>query len=383
MSEVELFYEPVQILSRFHDEDTAEMEEGQLAFLCGLIKKYAPKKIVEIGVAAGGTTSVILNCIHMLGLKSGLFSIDLSEDFYSDSSKRTGYLSEECKTMLGAQLDHTMHTGKYAVECVYDVGEGIDFLILDTVHSLPGELLDFLAYCPYLKKGGVVVLHDTALNHYSASESFESFATRVLFSAVAASKMSYRDMNIAAFIVSDDTVKYIGNVFSALMITWKYMPSQKELLLYRHFYAGHYSGEDLEMFDAAVRMNQNTMQRKESLKSERFVKEFSGMYRLISGLRGKRVYVYGCGNFGRQFYHILKECGIELGGYIVSDGQSFEGNNEKICFLSDIVLNDVRDIIFVGVNNSLQEEICGTLREKGIVNYVLPEQWMFDYLRNS
>ena len=186
---VELFYEPVQILSRLSNEYTAEMSEGQLAFLCGLIKKYSPEKIVEIGVAAGGTTAVILNCINMLNLKTQLFSVDLLEDFYENPSKKTGYLAEEYKAILNKQLNHTLYTGKYAVERINDIDKDIDFLVLDTVHVLPGEILDFLAYYPYLKKGCVVVLHDTAMNQYSDNK--DAFATRILLSSVTALKILY------------------------------------------------------------------------------------------------------------------------------------------------------------------------------------------------
>ena len=166
ISNTEPFYEPVNILKQLSGEYTAEMSEEQSAFLCGLLKKYRPNKIVEIGVAAGGTTAVMLNCIALLGLEAELFSIDLSENFYRDSDKKTGYLAEECKTILKRKFEHTVYTGRYAVEYIDDIGEDIDFLVLDTVHSMPGEILDFLAYCPHLKTGCVVVMHDISLNHF-------------------------------------------------------------------------------------------------------------------------------------------------------------------------------------------------------------------------
>lgn len=37
-----------------------EMSPFDSGFLCGLMKKYRPKRILEVGVSAGGTTSIIL-----------------------------------------------------------------------------------------------------------------------------------------------------------------------------------------------------------------------------------------------------------------------------------------------------------------------------------
>lgn len=375
ISNIELFYEPVKILNQLSNEYTAEMTEGQSAFLCGLIKKYRPSKLVEIGVAAGGTTAVMLNCIHMLGLKTRFFSVDLLENFYQNPNKKTGYLAEEFKAILNEPVHHTLYTGKYAVEQIEQIGKEIDFLVLDTVHLLPGEILDFLAYCPYLKPGSVVVLHDTAMNHYT--DYTDAFATRVLFSTVNALKIQYQDANIAAFVVTDDTIRNIESVFSALMVTWKYFPGQKELALYRDFYSIFYSDEELAMFDMAVKLNQKTISRKKDLELEKFTK----IYKLISEMKGKRVFVYGCGNFGRQFYHILEKCDIDLGGYIVSDDQRLSESDKKVFFLSDIELDDGCDIILVGVNPSLWEEVGGQLQKRGFTNYILPPAEMFDYLK--
>ena len=40
----------------------------------------------------------------------------------------------------------------------------IDFIIIDTVHFMPGEFLTFLTALPQLKDGCIVVLHDIHLN---------------------------------------------------------------------------------------------------------------------------------------------------------------------------------------------------------------------------
>ena len=91
---LELFYEPRKVLNRLSSKGWgAEMSERQSGFLCGLIKEFKPKRILEIGVAAGGTTAIMLNCISMLGLETSIVSIDVSVDYYRDTNKKTGYLA--------------------------------------------------------------------------------------------------------------------------------------------------------------------------------------------------------------------------------------------------------------------------------------------------
>ena len=64
---IELYKEPLKVKDNLSENGT-EMTELQLSMLCGLIKEYRPEKIVEVGVAAGGTTAIILNCLSLIEL---------------------------------------------------------------------------------------------------------------------------------------------------------------------------------------------------------------------------------------------------------------------------------------------------------------------------
>ena len=354
---------------------------GQLAFLCGLIKRNRPRKIVEVGVAAGGTTSVVLNCLSMLGLDSQMFSIDLSSDYYRDQSKKTGYLIEECKARLNRKVQHFLYTGKNTVEWLDTIGKDIDLLILDTIHSLPGELLDFLACYPFLRKGSVVVLHDIAGNHYC--NSVQEFATKLLFDTVVAEKyISIQEddifPNIGAFKINDDTDKYIDNIFSALTITWNYMPREQELYLYKSFYERYYTFDDLKLFDISVRLNRETLIKNEQTKKEISKEIFKEAFEWGKSLRGKKVYIYGCGCFGKKLCALLKQVdGAEVAGYIISDGQKKTEINENVYYLSEVDLMVGSDLILVGVHRSLQDEICAGLRKVGIKDYIIPSEKFF------
>lgn len=377
----ELFFEPIEILDSLSDGYKAEMSNEQLAFLCGLIRRYKPEKIVEIGVAAGGTTVVVLNCLSMLGLDVRMYSIDLSGEYYRDKSKKTGYLIEECKSGLKKNWEHTLYTGKVAVEYLETIGKGIDLLILDTVHRLPGEILDFLACYPFLKKGSVVVLHDIAVNHYGSNA--QAFATKLLFDTVSAEKyMGICDdnvfPNIGAFVINDDTEQSIDDIFSALTITWNYLPENQELFLYRTFYEKYYPIKNIRIFDIAVQLNRRTVDKNVWMKEEfirEIVKEVLGWNGII---KGKRIYIYGCGYFGRKLSDLLGQTGgIELAGYIISDGQKKTETKFPVYYLSEISLTKDQDVIFVGVRPALQEEICAELQSKGFTDYIMPSEKMF------
>lgn len=380
ISNIELFYEPRKILQSLSaKEQGSEMSDRQTAFLCGLIKKFRPKKILEIGVAAGGTTAIMLNCISMLELDTKVVSVDLFSDYYRDATKKVGYLAEECKDILNTKQEYTLYTGKLVAELLDKLDGDIDFVVLDTMHSLPGELLDFLAVFPLLKQGCVVVLHDIILNH--RKDSAAQFAAKILFDTVVADKFLDIDQegrlsNIGAFVITEDTGKYIENIFSALTITWKYLPDDKSLNLYRECYRKYYTENETRLYDMAVNLNKETVHNCIFAERARMIK----IYKWLENMRFKKVYMYGCGKFGRQFYTILDQCGIELGGYIISDGQELSAGEERVMYLSDITLDKSKDIIFVGVRPALWPEICARLQERGICEYILPIDEIFELI---
>ncbi len=160
--------------------------------------------------------------------------------------------------------NHKLHLGKYLPQVIDGIGGEIDFVILDTVHTMPGEGLDFLAMLPYLKMGAVVVLHDVTYNQLKP-QNFNGHATTALFSAVTANKFlnfipddgrsRYVYPNIAAFQINEQTVMNIENVFLTMILRWTYLPSQGEINLYRTHYQRYYPPELCAIFNEAVKMN--------------------------------------------------------------------------------------------------------------------------------
>lgn len=382
-----LFYEPLNILEKLPSGNQSEMSKDQLAFLLGLMKEYRPKKLVEIGVAEGGTTVAILQCISILNLETKVISIDLQKNLYNDHSRKIGHVTEEYLFMQEKSFDYILHTGKYAPELLKMVGGDIDFLILDTMHKMPGEILDFLACYPFLKKGAVVVLHDIALCHHE--NNWDAIATKLLFDTVTADKLIGIDeedsslLNIGAFVVTEDTGQYIDDVFSALTTIWGYRVKDKELAIYREFYSHYYSEEKIILFDMAVRMNQSTLDRKVNEKIHIRQEEFLNAYAWVDQIKEKEnVYVYGCGHYGKLLRQMFSQCGIRVKGYIISDGRDTGGCEESIFYLSEIdrYLDKDRDVIVIGVDIPFQAEICDILSTRGISEYILPDRNILNML---
>lgn len=266
--EVELYYEPRAVCKSTYDwpADEPEMTDFESAFLCGLIRKKRPHKIVEVGIAAGATTAIILKSLELLGLEDEceVFSVDLSERFYRGGPERSGYLADELLNQRGSHFKHTFLLGKLLPEVIDQIGSDVDFVILDTVHAMPGEILEFLTIYPYMKLGATVVLHDIALSHYNRPTLY-SYCTQVLLRSVVADKYfmydessSLKYPNIGAFDTNDNTAQSISDVFHALTINWVLRLEPQDFKLYCNHFESHYGKETASLFTTIYEMQEHT-----------------------------------------------------------------------------------------------------------------------------
>lgn len=163
------------------------MSRDQIAFLCGLLKWKKPRNIVEIGVAEGGTTAVIIKCLEALGNYVEYHAVDILETCWNDRCKDTGYMVNEVHNNIPKQVKLIWHLGNFLPNYLEEIGNEIDFVILDTVHAVPGEILDFLCVYPFLNKDAVVVFHDITLCKGIGNE--QSICTNVLYGGLAGLKL--------------------------------------------------------------------------------------------------------------------------------------------------------------------------------------------------
>lgn len=357
------YMEPLVDLQNKEVDLKAEMSMWQSAFLCDLLRNFRPKKLLEIGVAAGGTTTIVLNCLDRLNLITEMHSVDISEKYYQDHNLNTGYVANEYIKKYKPRVNHKFHLGNCSVTYMDEIGQNIDFLILDSAHLLPGELLDFLAWLPRLANGSVVVLHDLQLQHLTIN-SQKNIATNVLLSSVVGEKILEEEMdsvskfpNIGAFIVNDDTRKYVQNVFIAMNLLWSYMPSTKELQSYMKVFQDFYNTECLRLFEMSILMNRHTM----SMIVPRNKADSLKIKALVELSKKRSVYIYGCGKVAERVNAMLVDKGITINGFCVSENQTKPTifKEKEVKYVSDI---GIESVIVIGVGKTFKNEILDRLK---------------------
>ncbi len=237
-----------------------DLSPVQANFIVYLLKKYNSKKILELGVSAGGSSLLILDTIKDFE-NAHLYSIDYLNYWYKDKNKPVGFVVNEKAPNL---LDNwTLYSGNFACEFIDqicpDKAQDIDFCFIDTIHLRPGEILDFLMVLPYLKKNAVVVFHDISL-HTFGEEFATSDANCILYSAIKGEKIlplndCSRFPNMGAIILDDDIRERIFDVFNALLLRWYYILEKEEYLLILKHFEKHYEEELIDIYKKAYEYN--------------------------------------------------------------------------------------------------------------------------------
>lgn len=249
----------IELIAESLDEQdnlvNVEMSKDEIWFLKKFIKKYNPKKILEIGVSAGGNT---VNLLKWKDNDAILFSIDIAEYWYRDNSKLSGFMVDE----LCMRDKWQIYRGYDYLDVYKEIGNDVDFIIIDTVHTMPGEILTFLAALPQLKDGCVVVLHDIHLNmvkfNYNQFSDYDvdAYCTGLLFAGISSTKKwslkSDIISNIGAFIVDEYTRENIKDIFHILCSSWHYFPKELNLTEYSNYFDENYSKECSNLFNKSI-----------------------------------------------------------------------------------------------------------------------------------
>ena len=132
-------------------------KENEVYFINGIIRKYIPRTCLEIGVAKGGSSILILNAIKDIK-NSLLISLDLKTKYNTNHSKYIGH----CVKDYFPELTHNwqLFTGKQPHKFLEKLNIKFEFLFLDTVHKAPGKLINIIEVLPFLNENAIVILHD-------------------------------------------------------------------------------------------------------------------------------------------------------------------------------------------------------------------------------
>lgn len=204
--------------------DNIEMRLNEPAFIHGIIRKARPRVIAELGVAAGGSSCLILNAIKDLK-DSRLYSVDVREDYCRDRAKKTGFLVEK----LFPELVHkwTLYANGFACNHLDEIEGEIDLCLIDTVHSNPGEHLNILEVLPYMRKNGIIVVHDTALHKSNRRQATNCIllntlkGKRIHLPCLEPDNKSLGLPNIGAIILDDDVESMWWPLFVNITLPWE------------------------------------------------------------------------------------------------------------------------------------------------------------------
>ena len=129
-------------------------------FLAGLVTFANAENAVEIGVASGWSSAVLLTALSKLAGKRRLTGIDLSPTYYLDDSIPTGRAVQEIVPNLAS--NYHLLTGRLAFDVMPEIGK-VDFAFIDGHHMHPWATLDMLSILPFIDRGRWVAMHDLNL----------------------------------------------------------------------------------------------------------------------------------------------------------------------------------------------------------------------------
>lgn len=254
MQLVSISQETKELLAQLDDKYVyvSEMAASEREFLTELILQYNPKKILEVGVAAGASSVLMLNAIKN-NPDVEFHSVDYRTEYYRDANKKTGFIVDEYPELKDRRK---FYSGDFVSKFLDEIGGDIDFCLIDTMHCLPGELLDFIMILPYLKENAVVVLHDTNLHTFIQDC---QYVNNMLLSVISGKKLILEEhedkfyhnvlnvvynlpfANIGAVVINKKIqIERIWDVFNLLTQRWNYLPTPEDLCEFRRFIKANY-----------------------------------------------------------------------------------------------------------------------------------------------
>jgi predicted O-methyltransferase YrrM len=260
--------EYLQELNTFYKKFN-QMQQDEREFLNAIILRYKPKKLLELGVSAGGSSVIILNAIKNIE-DAKLYSIEYHKEWYRDSSKNSGWVVEHYPTI---KQKWNLYAGGLAFSVIENIGENIEFALIDTVHIFPGEILDILMILPFLSDNAIVVFHDT--NLHTANKNGKpyckitgEFINNLLISTLYGKKILQGNFdrsksncyfsNIAAVQLTKESKERIFEFFNLLTLRWNYMPEKVELqklaIFFEKYYGSYFTNyfRDVCVFQEAI-----------------------------------------------------------------------------------------------------------------------------------
>lgn len=231
----------------------SNMWNNQREFLNGIIRKIRPKKSLELGVSFGGSSIIILNAIKDIE-NSHLYSIDTNNNSLTGSCvyNNFSYLIDKW----------TLFKGGIAADFANKIPKDIDFVMLDTRHVEPGEILDFLMILPFLKEEAWVLFHDIdhQITWAQGKKVKTKWAPYIIFNLIRGEKFlpsgnGIFNKDIGAIKLEKNQKRFIHDYCRALGSQWEYYPGEKVIKNVINFFIKYYDDTCLNILREAVDFN--------------------------------------------------------------------------------------------------------------------------------
>ena len=131
-----------------------------------IVRKQAPRTVLEIGTAQGG---VFWLMCRLAAPNATLISLDLPPSERHSGGERIAIDLESMKN--SGQTVHVIHGDSHAPETPEQVQKllgdrTIDLLFIDGDHTYDGVRQDYLMYSPLVRPGGLIAFHDIVKTHW-------------------------------------------------------------------------------------------------------------------------------------------------------------------------------------------------------------------------
>ena len=254
-----------EIKAKLLSTNCSQMYNNDREFLNGIIRKFRPHKILEIGVCYGGSSIIMLNAINDFK-DSKLYSIDL------DSNENVG----KCvyKYFPDFVKKWELFKGNVASNFMKKIGDNIDMVFIDTAHFEPGEILDFLIVLPFLKEGAIIIIHDIG-NQITRGYQRNEWAPYIIFNGIRGYKYlpsgnQILKHDIGAIQLEKNQYKYYKDYFRLLGGQWQYFPKEKYINHIRNYFKKYYDDDCLTIFEETVSFNRELVKRSPKLQLYRY-----------------------------------------------------------------------------------------------------------------
>lgn len=171
---------------------TGHVSLEDAVFLDEMVEEIDPLEIIEIGVASGCSSAVLLRALDALGGERRLHSFDIADRCYFANEHAVGAAVADLAPEYTRHWH--LHTGEGATDAARRLsGCSIPLVFIDADHRHPYPTLDLLGVLPAVSENAWVVLHDITL-----AEKWQVFGPKYLYAGWTGEKRTPTGCNIGA-----------------------------------------------------------------------------------------------------------------------------------------------------------------------------------------